>query len=594
MLKSKVHTPVFILGMHRSGTTMVAEAMNAAGVYAGAICDHNREPLYAIDLNERMLAKAEGSWWQPPVQSSLFAALEHFEPALDVAALYGAHIKSANGKVWRQRMQYNGPWLVKDPRLCLTLPWWLKRFPKAKVIWVLRNEESVAQSLLRRQEKQDEAYSALSYDEAIALCRAYNEQAAATLKQLGIDYRAVNYEDLTSADDALQRKTWFGLYQYADVRPGEMLGFAPRSSYGAVGEPKELDHQQTQSLPTDGPLVSVIVPNYNHAPFLDQRIASILNQTYTNIEVLLMDDCSPDNSRDVLQRWAEKDERITTLFNETNSGSPFAQWEKGAKWAKGKYLWIAESDDYAAEDVLALHVQALESNDRAVLAYSHSHMVDENGKFLRDFKEDYGFIFGDASKWTRDFTISGEEEVRNTMVFSNTIPNASGALMRKSAFDQVGAPATTWRLNGDWLFYAQLLQLGDLIFFATPRNFFRFHTQTQRSRAIASYEAFDEILAMYQIFEDRQWTTPEILASARGQVAMWWAGNVFSMRWTFNVLHNNLRLYRTFRRHRSGLSLYLFKSALIKGTGGLIKAVGLKKPVKKLAAKLFPKTFFPY
>jgi len=184
--------------------------------------------------------------------------------------------------------------------------------------------------------------------------------------------------------------------------------------------------------------------------------------------------------------------------------------------------------------------------------------------------------------------------VARTMVFSNTIPNASGALIRKSAFDQVGAPETTWRLNGDWLFYAQLLQLGDLAFFATPRNFFRFHTQTQRSRAIASYEAFDEILAMYQIFEDRQWTTPEILASARGQVAMWWAGNVFSMRWTFNVLSNNLRLYRTFRRHRSGLSLYLFKSALIKSTGGLIKALGLKKPVKKLAAKLFPKTFFPY
>ncbi len=166
--------------------------------------------------------------------------------------------------------------------------------------------------------------------------------------------------------------------------------------------------------------------------------------------------------------------------------------------------------------------------------------------------------------------------------------------MRKSAFDQVGAPATTWRLNGDWLFYAQLLQLGDLIFFASPRNFFRFHTQTQRSRAIASYEAFDEILAMYQIFEDRQWTTPEILASARGQAAMWWAGNVLSMHWTFNNLRNNLRLYRTFRRYRTGLSLYLFRSALIKGTGGFIKFLGLKEPVKRIAAKLFPKTFFPY
>lgn len=576
--------------MHRSGTTMVAEALNSAGVYAGAICDHNREPLYAVDLNERMLEAAGGNWWQPPASDTLEQALANFQPELDSTDLYAAHLKVKSGKTWRQKMHYNGPWLIKDPRLCLTLPWWLKRFPEAKVIWVLRDETSVISSLLRRQEKSDEAQSELDAAKALELHRTYNAQASATLKAMGVDYRAVRYEDLVSSEEAVQRKSWFSLYQFASVKPGQLLGFKARHT----AQSPEAQTAAKIALPTDGPLVSVIVPNYNHAAFLDKRIGSIVHQTYTNIEILLMDDCSPDHSREVLQRWAEKDERITTLFNESNSGSPFAQWEKGANWAQGKYLWIAESDDYAAEDMLALHVHALESNDRAVLAYSHSHMVDEHGTFLRDFKEDYGFIFGDASKWSRDFTCSGKEEVARTMVFSNTIPNASGVLMRKSAFDEVGAPATTWRLNGDWLFYAQLLQLGDLIFFATPRNFFRFHTQTQRSRAIASYEAFDEILAMYQIFEDRQWTTPEILTSARGQVAMWWAGNVFSMRWTFNVLRNNLRLYRTFRRHRAGLSLYLFKSALIKSTGGFIKALGLKKPVKQLAAKLFPKTFFPY
>lgn len=576
--------------MHRSGTTMVADALNSAGVYAGAICDHNREPLYAVDLNERILEAAGGNWWQLPSNDDLETALAQFEPELDSTHLYAAHLKVKSSKSWRQKMHYSGPWLIKDPRFCLTLPWWLERFPNAKVIWVLRDEQAVVSSLLRRQEKSDEAQSELDALKALELHYSYNAQASATLKAMGVDYRAVRYEDLVSSDEAMQRKSWFSLYQFASVKPGQLLGFKARHTTQASATettPKPV-------FPIDGPLVSVIVPNYNHAAFLDERIGSILKQTYTNIEVLLMDDCSSDNSCEVLQRWAEKDERITTLFNEINSGSPFAQWDKGANWAQGKYIWIAESDDYAAEDMLALHVQALESNDRAVLAYSHSRMADVNGKILRDYKEDYAFIFGDASKWSRDFIVSGKEEVARTMVFSNTIPNASGVLMRKSAFDQVGAPATTWLLNGDWLFYAQLLQLGDLIFFATPRNFFRFHNQTQRSRAMASYEAFDEILAMYQIFEDQQWTTPEILASARGQVAMWWAGNVLSMRWTFNILRNNLRLYRIFRRHRTGLSLYLFKSALIKSTGGFIKALGLKKPVKRIATKLFPKTFFPY
>ena len=74
------------------------------------------------------------------------------------------------------------------------------------------------------------------------------------------------------------------------------------------------------------PTVSVIVPNYNHQAFLKQRLDSILNQTYQDFEVLLLDDCSPDNSREILKAYAEEDDRITCYFNEVNSGSTFAQW----------------------------------------------------------------------------------------------------------------------------------------------------------------------------------------------------------------------------------------------------------------------------
>ena len=190
--------------------------------------------------------------------------------------------------------------------------------------------------------------------------------------------------------------------------------------------------------------------------------------------------------------------------------------------------------------------------------------------------------------------MEGKVEVAGSIIFSNTIPNASGVLFRKSVFDQVGAPETSWRLNGDWLFYARLLQHGELQFFAEARNYFRFHERTQRSRAIASYTAFDEILAMYTIFGREGWTDTKTLQSARAQVAMWWAGNVFSMKWTWDVLRNNVRLFGVFSRYRSGLLSYLVKSALIKSAGAVVKAMGLKEPVKKLAARLFPKTFFPY
>ena len=591
MLKTKIQAPVFILGMHRSGTTMVAQALASAGVYPGAICDHNSEPLYAIDINERLLEEANGNWWNVPAESALEVAVKSGMSALKARDLYAAHLKISTGSSLRQWMHYAGPWLVKDPRLCLTLPWWLERFPNAKVIWVLRDEAAVVDSLLRRQSLSYEAQSALGAEGALELARAYTSNAAKLLKRYGVDYRAVHYEDLTSSDEAIQRKTWFSLYQFANVKPGQMTGFTRRGKKQAE---ESVQKKSMYVLPTDGPLVSVIVPNYNHADYLDERISTIVNQTYQNIEVLLMDDCSPDESRSVLEKWAAKDDRLEVLFNEKNSGSPFAQWARGSAWAKGKYLWIAESDDACALDMLALHVDALERNEKAVMAYSHSHLVDEEGGFLRDFKEDYGFIFGDASRWKSDFTVDGKVEVARSIIFSNTVPNASGVLFRKSVFDQVGAPETSWRLNGDWLFYARLLQHGELQFFATARNYFRFHERTQRSRAIASYTAFDEILAMYDIFEREGWTDQQTLQSARAQVAMWWAGNVFSMKWSWEVLRNNGRLFRVFSRYRSGLLIYLVKSALIKSTGGVVKALGLKEPVKKLAARLFPKTFFPY
>ena len=591
MLKTKIQAPVFIIGMHRSGTTMVAQALASAGVYPGAICDHNSEPLYAIDINERLLEEANGNWWNVPAESALEVAVKSGMSALKARDLYAAHLKISTGSSLRQWMHYAGPWLVKDPRLSLTLPWWLERFPNAKVIWVLRDEAAVVDSLLLRQSLSYEAQSALGAEGALELARAYTSNAAKLLKRYGVDYRAVHYEDLTSSDEAIQRKTWFSLYQFANVKPGQMTGFTRR---GTKQVEESVQKKSTYVLPTDGPLVSVIVPNYNHADYLDERISTIVNQTYQNIEVLLMDDCSPDESRSVLEKWAAKDDRLEVLFNEKNSGSPFAQWARGSAWAKGKYLWIAESDDACALDMLALHVDALERNEKAVMAYSHSHLVDEEGAFLRDFKEDYGFIFGDASRWKSDFTVDGKVEVARSIIFSNTVPNASGVLFRKSVFDQVGAPETSWRLNGDWLFYARLLQHGELQFFATARNYFRFHERTQRSRAIASYTAFDEILAMYDIFEREGWTDQQTLQSARAQVAMWWAGNVFSMKWSWEVLRNNGRLFRVFSRYRSGLLIYLVKSALIKSTGGVVKALGLKEPVKKLAARLFPKTFFPY
>src|SRR5215469_14819662 len=94
------------------------------------------------------------------------------------------------------------------------------------------------------------------------------------------------------------------------------------------------------------PKVSIVVPNYNHARFLPQRLDSILGQTFQDFELILLDDSSTDDSRSILLEYGRRDPRVRIEFNEVNSRNPFKQWNKGVGLAHGQYVWIAESDDY--------------------------------------------------------------------------------------------------------------------------------------------------------------------------------------------------------------------------------------------------------
>ena len=129
--------------------------------------------------------------------------------------------------------------------------------------------------------------------------------------------------------------------------------------------------------PTTSPKVSVIVPNFNHARFLRKRIDSVLRQTYQDFELILLDDCSTDESRSILSDYAG-DPRVRIDFNEKNSGSTFKQWNKGVRLARGEYVWIAESDDYAGERLLEKLVAILATEPTVTLAYCRSNRILEN------------------------------------------------------------------------------------------------------------------------------------------------------------------------------------------------------------------------
>ena len=101
--------------------------------------------------------------------------------------------------------------------------------------------------------------------------------------------------------------------------------------------------------------LTVIIPNYNYAKYLHQRIYSILKQDIAIKKMIILDDASKDDSKEVINNIYNKLNKyidIEVLYNEVNSGSAFKQWEKGINLVKTKYYWICEADDYAKKHFL--------------------------------------------------------------------------------------------------------------------------------------------------------------------------------------------------------------------------------------------------
>jgi glycosyltransferase involved in cell wall biosynthesis len=273
------------------------------------------------------------------------------------------------------------------------------------------------------------------------------------------------------------------------------------------------------------PTVSVIVPNYNHAPFLRQRIESILRQTYQDFELILLDDCSTDDSRAVLSQCAS-DPRVRLEFNEVNSGSTFKQWNKGARLARGKYIWMAESDDYADEKFLECLVAALERDEKIAFAYCRSWRVMENGR-TNGFIDPFYTL---DPLWNSDFCVDGREHCRKFSVRSPVICNASAALFQKSAYEMAGGADESLRLCGDWKMWAAMALVGKVAYVNQPLNYFRHHPSTVRIRTARDATDVMEKLRVIRWILDKSDPSPSDIRLARQAAAHQWVPAVMSLR----------------------------------------------------------------
>jgi arylsulfatase A-like enzyme/glycosyltransferase involved in cell wall biosynthesis len=259
--------------------------------------------------------------------------------------------------------------------------------------------------------------------------------------------------------------------------------------------------------------VSVIVPNYNYASYLDARFKSITCQKYPIYEIIFLDDGSSDDSVEKMKAYIDTSPvPVRLLVNNNNSGSVFRQWAKGISAARGDYIWIAEADDLSERQFLEEVMRGFH-DETVVLSFSQSKQIDQTGKIIA---HDYCAYTDDidSDKWKHDYARPGVDEICDSLAIKNTIPNVSAVVFKKVDISEIVENLVQYKVAGDWFFYIWLLKTGSISYHAQSLNLHRRHEKSVTTTENAQ-QHFNEIVAIQDYVKNNFALKPDIEEKVR-------------------------------------------------------------------------------
>lgn len=295
------------------------------------------------------------------------------------------------------------------------------------------------------------------------------------------------------------------------------------------------------------PTVSVIVPNYNHAPFLRQRVESVLGQSFQDFELILLDDCSTDGSREIMESYRNNPYVSHIVYNERNCGSAFRQWDKGIEMAQGEWVWIAESDDYAEPTFLERLMSEVAKVPDCTLAYTATWWVDEDGNRMWNNSKGDGVIIH-----------NGDIFIREKMTVCNPIANVSECVFRRESYRPSESNRYEhMRLCGDWFFYVLLAEQGNVVELEEPLSYYRQHSSNISSAAESRGLTFLEGAEVLEYMIDHCGLKAKDYAKGWGRL---WAKYERQYRYSSET---NKNIRKRFKKHRLiVLYYYLYRLKL--------------------------------
>ena len=214
------------------------------------------------------------------------------------------------------------------------------------------------------------------------------------------------------------------------------------------------------------PLVSVVIPNYNYGIYIGQCIESVLSQDYPNIEIIVVDDGSTDNSLEVLLRFGTR----VQVIQQSNQGVSSAR-NSGLLEAQGEYIAFLDADDFWSEAKITKQVNLLEEQ-QADLVYAGVKLVSPDGNKIN------GIIHpkykGDCSPIYRRFPA-------RAVVLLGT----SNALFRKNLISKSGLFDLRLSISADWDFFRRYCDYGTVVFLVEELTFYRQHSENMSARSDA-------------------------------------------------------------------------------------------------------------
>jgi hypothetical protein len=235
------------------------------------------------------------------------------------------------------------------------------------------------------------------------------------------------------------------------------------------------------------PRVSFVVPCYRLAHYLRECVESILAQSYTNFEVLIMDDCSPDDTPAVAASFT--DARVCHVRHAQNVGH-LRNYNDGIARARGEYIWLISADDWLrSPDVLRRFVEIFDEHPNVTLAFSQAMKVDQG--------QDVSFYPRRAS--TR--ICAGATFLREALLDYNCVP-APAAMARKTAYLSAGLFPLDLPHSGDWYLWCRFALEGDVAYVAEPLVNYRQHDDSMSktlTRERAAAVVADEVEVRWRI-----------------------------------------------------------------------------------------------